>query len=48
MSSDVVNDAFSAINERIQKEKEQNEREEEKETRRLLEEILKVMKTLQK
>ena len=48
MSSDVVNDAFSAINERIQKEKEQNEKEEEKETRRMLEEILKLMKTLQK
>ena len=48
MSSDVVNDAFLTINERIQKEKEENEREEEKETRRMLEEVLKVMKTLQR
>ena len=48
MSSDVVNDAFSTINERLQKEKEQNEKEEEKETRRMLEEVLKVIKTLQK
>ena len=31
MSSDVVNDAFSTINERVQKEKEQNEKEEGKE-----------------
>ena len=48
MSSDVVNDAFSTISERIQKEKEQNEKEEVKETRRMLEEVLKVMKTLQR
>ena len=48
LSSDVVNDAFSTINERIQKEKEQNEKEKEKETRRMLEEVLKFMKTLQK
>ena len=31
LSSDVVNDAFSTINERVQKEKEQNEKEEGKE-----------------
>ena len=48
MSSDVVNDAFLTINERIQKEKEENEKEEEKETRRMLEEVLKLIKTLQK
>ena len=48
LSSDVVDDAFSAINERIQKEKEKKEKEEEKQTRRMLEEVLKVMKTLQK
>ena len=48
MSPDVVTDAFSTINERIQSEKEKNEKEEEKETRKMLEEVLKVMKTLQK
>ena len=39
---------FLTINERIQKEKEENEKEEEKETRRMLEEVLKLKKTLQK
>ena len=39
---------FLTINERIQKEKEENEKEEEKETRRMLEEVLKLIKTLQK
>ena len=48
LSSDVVDDSFSTINERIQKEKEKKEKEEEKQTRRMLEEVLKVMKTLQK
>ena len=48
MSPDVVTDAFSTINERIQSEKEKNEKEEEKGTRKMLEEVLKVMKTLQK
>ena len=48
MSADVVNDAVSTINEIIQKEKEKLEKEEELKTRRMLEEVLKVMKTLQK